>query len=196
MTRGPLAALGAVLMLGCGIKLRRDLSSVRPEEVVYDDACGLQDYFDAIEARQAEAPRVLHTREVEKVEGKRAVGGITTIAFETEFQLRHLRRLLAANWARLPEPLMKARRVEVEAQWAEKAAVRRVVTTKPVEISAGDDSWSLPYQVCLSDLLFGASLYKTRREMLGLPPPGPPLLYDAGATRDATPAADGLTPPR
>ena len=45
-----LLALG----LGCGIAIRRDLSTVPPGQVGFDDMCGLQEYFDALEIKSQE----------------------------------------------------------------------------------------------------------------------------------------------
>jgi len=37
----------------CGIGIRRDLATIPPGQVGFDDMCGLQDYFDTIEAKLA-----------------------------------------------------------------------------------------------------------------------------------------------
>ena len=42
-----------VLGAACGIGIRRDLSTIPPGQVGFDDMCGLQDYFDTIEAKLA-----------------------------------------------------------------------------------------------------------------------------------------------
>jgi hypothetical protein len=69
---------------------------------------------------------------------------------------------------------------------AEKAGVRRVVTTEDAQITYDGTTSSLPYHICLSELLYGAPLYKTRRDLLGLPP----LARPPDAKADAR-AADG-----
>ena len=171
--------LGAMLVLaamsgGCGIALRRDLAGVPPQSVVYDDMCGVQQYHDGIESGQAKGPKVLRSTDLEKAGGDRPMGGLATFSFEDDGGLTELRKVLSENWDRLPPALLDASRVEVEVQWAEKAGVRRVVTTRDAQISDGKVSYYLPYHVCLSELLYGAPLYRTRRELLGLAAPAAP----------------------
>jgi hypothetical protein len=186
---------GAVLAaVGCGIGIGRDLREMPTQQVVFDDACKVQEYHDDVALGLVHAPAIVNSKEVEHATGAQPAGGVTTFAFEEEPQLRVLRRVLNENWEKLPEKLMKAQRVELQVKWAEKAGVRRVVTTEDAQISYETTTSYLPYHVCLSELLFGAPLYRTRRELLGLPPL--PTL-DAGA-HDATisggQARDAATP--
>jgi hypothetical protein len=173
-------ALVMIGAAGCGIALRRDLTALPPQSVIYDDMCGVQSYHDAIESGKSKGPRVLLSSDMGKVDGDRPIGGTATFGFDDEFTLNQLRRVLSENWDRLPPQVMTAQQLKVGVQWAEKAGVRRVVTTHDAEISDGKTTWYLPYQVCLSELIYGAPLYKTRRAMLGLPelpadaPPAPP----------------------
>ena len=50
--------------------------------------------------------------------GKRVHGGKERFAFENDFQLKHLRRVLNENWRRLPEQVATAKKIEIEVQWA------------------------------------------------------------------------------
>jgi len=159
------ALAGAV---GCGIGIGRDLSQMTPQAVIYDDVCKVQEHFDAVTLGQEKAPVVISTSEVFRSTDN-AVGGISTFGFETDSQLRLLRRVLSENWSKLPEKLTKAPRVELQVKWAEKAGVRRVVTTEDAQITYEGTTSYLPYHICLSEMLFGAPLYKTRRDLLGLP---------------------------
>ncbi len=183
----------ALVMLGtagCGIALRRDLATVPPQSVVYDDMCGVQSYHDAIESGKSKGPAVLVSADMAKLDGDRPIGGTATFAFDDEFTLNQLRRVLSENWDRLPPEVMTAAKLKVGVQWAEKAGVRRVVTTHDAEISDGKMTWYLPYQVCLSELLYGAPLYKTRRAMLGLPdPPAEARPTEAPPASAAVPSA-------
>jgi len=181
-----LALAGAAL--GCGIALKSKLGANTAQQVLLDDSCGLQDYFDALTMKKAAPPVLVSSSDLEKTTGKRAAGGRSRFAFATEFQLKHLRRVLTDSWRPLPEPLVKAARVEIEVRWAERAGVRRVLTDENAEILVGDESWSLAFHPCLNDLLFGAPLYHTRRDLLGLPP-----LPDAGADGGHSDARDGAT---
>ena len=38
-------------------------------------------------------------------------------------------------------------------------------------MAAGNQTWTLPYHVCLSELLYGEPLYRQRRVMWNLPGP-------------------------
>lgn len=173
----------ALGLIGCGIGVGRDLSKMPPQEVVYDDVCKVQEYFDALAQGKEQPPAVGASSEVQK--GSEAAGGVSSFVFETESQLRTVRRVLGENWSKLPPALMSsASRIELRVKWAEKAGVRRVVTTEDAQISYDGNGVFLPYHICLSELLFGAPLYKTRRDLLGLPPLGTPP--------DAAPAAPAV----
>jgi hypothetical protein len=164
------ASAGALAVVGCGIGIGRDLREVPAQTVVYDDICKVQDYFDALATKQINPPAVVSSSEIESSSATQPAGGITTFAFEEPGQLQVLRRVLQENWKSLPNNLMQAPRVEVQVKWAEKAGVRRVVTTEDAQIGFAGTSSYLPYHVCLSELLFGAPLYRTRRDLLQLPP--------------------------
>jgi hypothetical protein len=179
--------VGAGLILagvGCGIAVQRDLSAIPPGQVGFDDMCGLQEYFDALEIKSTAPPRIVSALDMEGQSGTKVThGGLERLAFDSDFLLKHLRRVLNENWRRLPEPIASATDIEIEVRWSEKAGAKRVVTDQPSELIVGNQSWSLPYQPCLSELLYGAPLYRQRREMWGLPLPGQHL--DGGA--DAEP---------
>jgi hypothetical protein len=189
-----LAVLGTGAGVACSVGIRRDLSTVPPGQVGFDDMCGLQDYFDALEMKSSPPPRVVSSVDLEGTNGGKPVrGGRDRFAFETELQLKHLRRVLDQNWKRLPEPIAKAGTIEVDVKWSEKAGAKRVITDQDAELSVGDATWSLPYHVCLSELLYGEPLYRQRRAMLGLPLPAGALPADgrgaAAVDAGATPAA-------
>src|SRR3954470_3304765 len=180
----------------CGIGIRRDLSTIPPGQVGFDDLCGLQDYFDTLEAKLATPPSLVSAVDMENQANARMQGGKNRFSFETEFQLKQLRRLLDDNWKSLPEPLAKADRIDIEVHWSAKAGVQRVVTDNDAELIVGRESFALPYQVCLSELLFGAPLYRQRRLMAGRGLPYKSLLGDASKTDGAdagTPAAVAAT---
>ena len=173
-----------VLAVGCGIAIRRDLSAIPAGQVGFDDMCGLQGYFDAIEIKTSAAPRVVSALDLEGASsgGKIMRGGKERFAFENDFQLTHLKRVLNENWRRLPEQIAKASEIEIEVKWAEKAGLKRVTTEEESEIAVGTESWSLPYHPCISELLYGEPLYRQRREVWGLPlPMAKPPISDAAA---------------
>ncbi|HVZ87577.1 MAG TPA: hypothetical protein VHG72_11450, partial [Polyangia bacterium] len=181
-----------MLAVGCGIAVQRDLSTIPPGQVGFDDMCGLQGYFDALEINTSPPPRVVSALDLEGQNGGRAVrGGTERFAFETPFQLQSLKRVLSENWKRLPDPIANASEIEIEVHWSEKAGTKRVLTDQAAELAVGQESWDLPYQPCLSELLYGQALYRQRRLMWGLPLPGQPP--DGGAP-DAAPAAAPAPP--
>jgi len=179
----------------CGIAVRRDLSTVRPGQVGYDDMCGLQDYFDALEIKTSPPPRLVSGMDVEGTHsGRKVQGGTERFAFENDFLLRHLRRVLDENWRRLPEAVASAPKIEVEVKWSERAGAKRVVTEEDAELIIGDQTFSLPYHPCLSELLYGEPLYRQRRTMWQLPLPGVPAARPAvidGGVSSPDGAADG-----
>src|SRR6188508_2992118 len=178
--------LGVVVVsAACSIAIRRDLSAIPPGQVGFDDMCGLQEYFDALEIRTSPPPRVVSALDLEGTsEGKRVRGGRERYAFENDFQLKHVRRLLNENWRRLPESVATANKIELEVKWSEKAGTKRVITDEEAEMTIGKETLNLPYHVCLSELIYGEPLYRQRRVMWGLPLPGMPaakLVTDGGA---------------
>lgn len=186
---------GAALLaagVGCGIAIRRDLSTVPPGQVGFDDMCGLQEYFDALQIKTSPPPRVVSALDLEgENNGKPVRGGKEKYAFENAFQLKTVRRVLHDNWKGLPEKLDSADRIEIEVKWSEKAGSKRVVTDGPAELTIGNETFDLPYHPCLSELLYGEPLYRQRRQMWGLPLPagaGDAGASDAAAAPAAAPA--------
>jgi hypothetical protein len=179
-----------VVVTGCSVGIRRDLSAVPPGQVGFDDMCAVQPYFDALEMKVSPPPRLVSGVDLERENGSKIVrGGKERFAFENDFQLKNLRRVLSENWSRLPEPVAKASEIELEVKWSEKAGAKRVITEEPAELSVGAESWSLPYHVCLSELLYGEPLYRQRREMWGLSLPGKPAPAPVAAAAPTVPAA-------
>jgi hypothetical protein len=194
----------SALAVGCGIVVKRDLAAIPPGQVGFDDMCGLQEYFDALEIHTSPPPRVVSALDLEAPQGdggRPSRGGKERFAFENDFQLKHLRRVLNENWRRLPERLATASAVEIEVKWSEKAGAKRVITNEDAELASGGESWSLPYQPCLSELLYGEPLYRQRRVMWGLPLPGvpvkpaaPPAVRDGGVDGTSVPDARAVAP--
>ena len=190
-----IAAGLSLLLVGCGIGIQRDLSTMKAPEVVYDDACGLQEYFDALKSPQVAPPSETFSQDFSQEGPDKGVGGKTRFLFSSDFQMYYVRRMLNQNWKRLPPELVNAPALELEVRWAQKAGVKRVVTTDDARVMVGAKSWYLPYHVCLSDMLFGEELYDTRRVFLQLPPPRPnPFIKgkDAGIVTPAMARADAV----
>ena len=181
--------LGVFGLGGCGITVQRDLSATKPGEVVFDDMCGLQTYFDDLHDTTIAPPREVYGSDISGTGADKISGGKSRYRFETEFQLHHLRKVLTENWGKLPEEVAKAPAIDLEVEWSEKASVKRVLTTQPAILGVGDKNYDLPYHVCLSDLLYGDSLYRTRRTVLGLPP-APKSPFSKKAAIAEKPATD------
>ncbi len=179
--------------VGCGIAIRRDLSTVPPGQVGFDDMCGLQEYFDALDIKTSPPPRIVSALDLEGESGGKPVrGGKEKFAFDNDFLLRHVRRVLHANWRRLPDKLDSVDRVEIEVNWSEKAGTKRVATDADSELTVAGETFALPYHPCLSELLYGEPLYRQRRLMWGLPLPRP--VPDAGAPNAPGGRADAGPP--
>jgi hypothetical protein len=73
-----------------------------------------------------------------------------------------------------------------------------VVTDEDAAMTIGPETFSLPYHVCLSELIYGEPLYRQRRVMWGLPLPGMPakvaVATDGGATAPEGHPSDGGRP--
>jgi hypothetical protein len=187
-----LVLLAGLAGVACSIGVSRDLSAVPPGQVGFDDLCGLQEYFDKLEMKASPPPRVVSSIDLEgNSGGKQVRGGRERFAFEGEFQLTNLRRVLEQNWKRLPEPIAKASLIEVEVKWSEKAGTKRVLTSESAELAVGQETWELPYHPCLSELLYGEALYRQRRTTLGLPPLMPAGVLPADGGVPPTPRPDG-----
>jgi hypothetical protein len=185
--------------VACSIAIRRDLAAIPAGQVGFDDMCGLQEYFDALEIKTSRPPRVVNALDLEGASGGRRVrGGKERFAFDNDFQLKHLRRILNENWRRLPASVETADKIEIEVKWSEKAGAKRVITDEEAEMTIGPETFNLPYHVCLSELIYGEPLYRQRRVMWGLPLPGmparPAATTDGGATAPDGRTSDGGRP--
>ena len=185
--------------LACSIAIRRDLAAIPQGQVGFDDMCGLQEYFDALEIKTSRPPRVVSALDLEGTSGgKRVRGGQERFAFENDFQLKHLRRVLNENWRRLPESVETANKIEIDVKWSERVGAKRVVTDEDAQMTIGPETFSLPYHVCLSELIYGEPLYRQRRVQWGLPLPGMPAssapAADGGATAPDGRPSDGGRP--
>jgi hypothetical protein len=171
--------LVAAALVGCALGVRRDLAKNPPNQVIFDDQCHLQDYFDDL-ARGREGPPVLvRSGEIQTSATDKTLGGRSAYLFGENTSLPALRRLLEENWKPFPAVVLTASQVEVEVLWAEKVSTRWVVTDENVTLRAVGKTFVLAPHPCLTALLFGQPLFERRRELLGLPPLSAPP--DAGS---------------
>jgi hypothetical protein len=159
--------------------------------------CGVQPYFDAIEGGTGTEPAVASSQESEGGDGTKTVrGGRSRFVFDTDFQLDELGRVLGENWRRLPPGLDTTPEVDLDVRWSERAGVKRVVTDQDATLTFDGRSYPLPYQVCLSELLFGRPLYAQRTIARGLRPAVTKpldLALDAGTPEPDAPEPSGTT---
>src|SRR3954451_15906744 len=115
-----LALFASAAPIACSIAVRRDFAAIPPGQIGFDDMCSLQEYFDTLEAKGASPPTVVSSLDLEGQSGDRAIhGGSARFAFQGDFQLKHLRRILNENWRRLPEQIEGAPRIDVQVKWSE-----------------------------------------------------------------------------
>lgn len=181
---------GAVGLLACQVGVKRDLSKSTPNQVLADDTCGLQDYFDEISAKAVDPPVLVHTQEIENVAKDQVMGGTSTYAMGPGHSRATFLRLLDENWKPLPPHVAKADRLELDVRWAEKASSRWVVTDEKWTLRADGQPLDMAFHPCLTSFLFGEKLYSLRREMLGLPA-APPSIVKLHATQPDASAPAG-----
>ncbi len=184
-TNRPWVLCGALGLLACQVGVKRDLSKSTPNQVLMDDTCGLQDYFDEIASKAVDPPVLVHSEEIENVAKDQIMGGTSTYALGPGHSRATLRRLLDENWKPLPERVAKSERLELDVRWAEKASSRWVVTNEKWVLRADGEAYDMAFHPCLTSFLFGEKLYSLRREMLGLPAPPPSIVKVQAAQADA-----------
>ena len=68
--------ISSFVSVACGIAIKRDLTAdPRRAQVGYDDMCGLQDYFDTLEAGLAKDPVVASSLDLEGGDGQKTIRG-------------------------------------------------------------------------------------------------------------------------
>jgi hypothetical protein len=162
-------ALATAAMVGCAVGVQRDLSKTPPNEVIFDDHCHLQDYFDDMARGLESPPTLVRSDEIETVESEKTLGGRSAYRFGGTTSLKAFRRLLLENWKPVPAEIMGADEVEVDVRWCEKVGTRWVVNDDKVELRGNGKVVSMAPHPCLTSFLFGKDLYERRREVLGLP---------------------------
>ena len=173
------SVLVAAALVGCAVGVRRNLAKTSPNEVIFDDHCHLQDYFDNLARQRDKPPELVRSDEIQTGDSEKTLGGRSAYRFGEDSSLPGLRRLLVENWKPLPAAVMAAPEVEVEVRWCEKVGTRWVVNDENVTLRAAGKTYALTSHPCMTAFLFGQALFERRRELVGLPPlPVPP---DAGA---------------
>lgn len=178
------ALLVTAALVGCAVGVRRNLTKISPNEVIFDDACHLQDYFDNLARKRDKPPELVHSDEIQTSDSEKTLGGRSTYRFGEGSSLPALRRLLVENWKPLPAAVMAASEVEVEVRWCEKVGTRWAVSDENVTLRFAGKTLALAPHPCMTAFLFGQALFERRRELVGLPPI--PVSPDAGAADSMT----------
>jgi hypothetical protein len=178
------AVLAAAALVGCAVGVRRNLAKTSPSQVIFDDQCHLQDYFDDLARGRDKPPALVHSDEIQTSESEKTLGGRSAYLFGENTSLPALRRLLLENWKPLPAAVMAAPEIDVEVRWCEKLSTRWVVSDENVQLRAAGKSYALASHPCMTAFLFGQALFERRRELVGLPPLSMPA--DAGAAGRTT----------
>jgi hypothetical protein len=175
--------LVAAALVGCAVGVRRNLTKTSPSEVIFDDHCHLQDYFDDLARRRDKPPVLIRSDEIQSSDSEKTLGGRSAYLFGENTSLPALRRLLVENWKGLPAVVMTASEVEVEVRWCEKVSTRWVVNDENITLRAAGKTYALRSHPCMTAFLFGQALFERRRELVGLPPLSvpPDAAPDAGA---------------
>ena len=163
------AVLAAAALVGCAVGVRRNLAKTPPSQVIFDDQCHLQDYFDDLARGRDRPPALVHSDEIQTSESEKTLGGRSAYLFGENTSLSALRRLLLENWKPLPAAVMAASEIEVEVRWCEKLSTRWVVSDENVQLRAAGKSYALASHPCMTAFLFGQALFERRRELIGLP---------------------------
>ncbi len=164
-----MVTLSTAAMVGCAVGVRRDLSKTSPNEVIFDDHCQLQEYFDDVARGLQSPPAMIRSDEIQTVDTEKTLGGRSAYRLAANSSLKPFRKLLMENWQPVPAEIMQSDEVEVEVRWCEKLGARWVVNDDKVELKGGGKAVALAPHPCLTSFLFGKDLYDRRREILGLP---------------------------
>lgn len=157
--------------------MRRDLTTVRQQQVTYDDLCHLQDYFDQRAAAHAQPFRVTNEQSLEtsRLEADEHGQMRPVTVGEGTYQIRdrgdrlRLRQLLREEYRRLPDMRLLPHDtvVNVHASWWQSGTIRRLRPDTEVEITVGGESYEFPYQPCVGEFLWGDNAYTMRRNVVG-----------------------------
>lgn len=138
--------------------------------MTYEDACGLQAYFD--ERRSASLAPPKADDEIVATNEKGQTIGEGTYRLRDPLARRRFAKLLRDEYSGIDPKLIKSvesgdTEVRVHVRWWDTGPVRRLrpdSDTIVVEASVG--SVELPPNMCVSDLLFGDKVYEMRARYL------------------------------
>lgn len=161
-------ALVALAAISCGPSSRRDMKTPA-REMTFEDACGLQEYFD--QRRAASLPRPVAEDEVVATNENGQIIGEGTYRLRDPLSKRRFARLLREEYTGIDSKILKAAgsmddEVSVRVRWWDSGQVRRLRADDEVIVTTAAGSVELPPNMCVSDLLFGDRIYELRAKYL------------------------------
>ncbi|MGZ3421825.1 MAG: hypothetical protein ACXWUG_05610 [Polyangiales bacterium] len=166
----PIAVLSsAVLSLtGCeGPRTKRDIKAPA-REMTYDDACGLQDYFDERQASSIPAPAAADESVATSAEGKTSGEGSYKL---DPMARRRFARMLREEYSGVEAKILRSieggdGEVLVHVRWWDAGQIRRLHPEAKILVTTAVGPLELPPNMCVSDLLFGDVVYAKRAAYL------------------------------
>lgn len=163
-----LVTLGLFFALGCeGAHTRRDIKAPA-HEMTYDDACGLQDYFDERKASSIPPPKAADESIATSEEGKTAGEG--SYKLDPMARRRLARMLREEYWGVEAKYLHSIESGEgevlVHVRWWDAGGIRRLHPDARITVSTAVGVIELPPNMCVTDLLFGDEVYAKRAAYL------------------------------
>jgi hypothetical protein len=171
--RIPLLTLAILGLLSCGPSVRRDLGSIQQSAITFDDMCHLQDFFESranshaqpFQSRDEQSTETMREVRDEAGQMRRVAVGEGTYILSSRTDRIRFRTLLRDEYRRLPTMGITANEAEVRvhAFWWQAGGMRHVRAGTDLEISIGNNSWTLPPHPCVGEFLFGEPAYIMRR---------------------------------
>jgi len=161
-------ALLALAIVSCGPSSRRSMKTPA-RELTFEDACGLQDYFD--QRRLASLPRPTAEDEVTATDEKGQTIGEGTYKLRDPLAKRRFARLLREEYSGIDAKILRAAAstddaVTVHVKWWDSGQVRRLRSDDEIIVTTAAGEVELPPNMCVSDLLFGDRIYELRAKYL------------------------------
>jgi hypothetical protein len=157
-----------VLPFACGPKSRRD-PETPARELSYDDACGLQSYFD--ERRDAQLPSPKAADETVATDEKGVTHGYGSYVLADPMARRRFGQMLHDEYKGIDDAVVKAvvsgdGGVQVRVKWWDAGATRRLRREQEIVVVTAAGETELPPNPCIADLLFGQKIYDMRARYL------------------------------
>lgn len=137
--------------------------------MTFDDACGLQEYFDERRHNMLAPPKA--DDEVVATNDKGPTMGQGSYRLSDALARRRFAKLLRDEYSGIDPKVLKAVSssegiVTVRVHWWDSGKVRRLRVEDSVVVTTDAGSVELPPNMCVSDLLFGDRIYELRARYL------------------------------